>query len=200
MALSNVTQEGGQVMKGLAIIGFSLNSKECSDDAAGDLRMMGYSLFYKNCQEVDMVSKLIFLGVPNSIEKEVIKGTLEEELASLESTLLVTDRDYKLIKTQQENWIKYTVIKEFQQGCPGRMQRRRRKSKETTMQGLGTSYRCISLTTNISRIFVNLQSNARCGINIGAMQHSQLRYWRVRANKGRRQDMYKWFRHMARCN
>jgi hypothetical protein len=65
--------------------------------------MMGCLLFYKKCQEVDMVSKLILLGVPNSIEEEVIKWTLDEELASLESTLLVTDSNYKLTKNQQEN-------------------------------------------------------------------------------------------------
>jgi hypothetical protein len=106
------------VIKGLAIMEFSLNPKECLDNAAGDLRMMGCSLFYKKCQEVDTVSKLILLRVPNSIEEEVIKQTLDEELASLESTLLVTDRDYKLTKTQQENWIKYTVIKEFPAGMP----------------------------------------------------------------------------------
>jgi hypothetical protein len=65
-----------------------------------------------------MVSKLILLGVPNSIKEEVIKRTLDKELASLESTLLVTDRDYKPTRTQQENWIKYAVIKEFPAGMP----------------------------------------------------------------------------------
>ncbi len=57
--------------------------------------MMGWPLFYKKCQEVDMVSKLILMGVLNSIKEEVIKRTLDKKLASLESTLLVTDRDYK---------------------------------------------------------------------------------------------------------
>ncbi len=37
MAFSNVTQDGGRVSKGLVIMGFSLNPKECLDDAAGDL-------------------------------------------------------------------------------------------------------------------------------------------------------------------
>ncbi len=100
IAFSNVTQEGGQVIKGLANMAFSLDPKECLDDAAGDLQMMGCSLFYKKCQEVDTVSKLILLGVPNSIEEEVIKRTLDKELASLESTLLLTDRYYKLTRTQ----------------------------------------------------------------------------------------------------
>ncbi len=48
MAFSNVTQNGGRVIKGLAIImGFALDPKECLVDAAEDLRMMGCSLFYK---------------------------------------------------------------------------------------------------------------------------------------------------------
>ncbi len=68
---SNVTQEGGWVIKGLAIMGFSLDPKECLDNTAGDLRMMGFSLFYKKCQEVDKVSKLILLGVPNSIKEGI---------------------------------------------------------------------------------------------------------------------------------
>ncbi len=75
-------------------------------------------MFNKKCQEVDTVFKLILLGVPNSIKEEVIKQTLDEDLASLESTLLVSGRDYKLTKNQQENWIKYAVIKEFPSRMP----------------------------------------------------------------------------------
>ncbi len=56
MAFSNVSQEGGRVITGSAVMGFSLNPKECLDDAAGDLQMMGCLLFYKKCQEVDTVS------------------------------------------------------------------------------------------------------------------------------------------------
>ncbi len=63
IAFSNVTQEGGRVIMGSAVMGFSLYPKECLEDAAGDLRMMGCSLFYKKCQEVNTVSKLILLGV-----------------------------------------------------------------------------------------------------------------------------------------
>jgi hypothetical protein len=100
MAFLNVSQDGGRVIKGSAIMGFSLDPKKCLDNAAGDLRTMGCSLFYKKCQEVDTVSKLILLGVPNSIKEEVITGILDKELAELESTLLLTDSEYKLIKSQ----------------------------------------------------------------------------------------------------
>jgi hypothetical protein len=118
MAFSNVTRDGGRVIKGPAIMGYSLDPKECLDNAAGDLQRMDCTLFYKKCQGVGTVSKLILLGVPNSIQQELIKLTLDKKLASLESTLLVTDIDYKLTKNQQENWIKYTVIEECPAGMP----------------------------------------------------------------------------------
>jgi hypothetical protein len=41
MAFSNVNQDNGRVIKGSAIMGFSINLKNCLDDAAGDLRTMG---------------------------------------------------------------------------------------------------------------------------------------------------------------
>ncbi len=37
MAFSNVNQDGGRVIKGSAVMGFSIDPKECLDDAAGDL-------------------------------------------------------------------------------------------------------------------------------------------------------------------
>ena len=61
------------------------------DDVAGDLQMMCCSLFYKKCQDVDMVSKLILLGVPNSIKEDVIKEIVNKILVDLECTLLCTD-------------------------------------------------------------------------------------------------------------
>jgi hypothetical protein len=48
MAFSNVNQDNGRVIKGSAIMGFSIDPKNCLDDAAGDLQTMGCSLFYKN--------------------------------------------------------------------------------------------------------------------------------------------------------
>jgi hypothetical protein len=118
MAFLNVTHDGGRVIKGSAVMGFSLDPKECLDNAAGDLRMMGCSLFNKKCQEVDTVSKLILLGVPNSIEEEVIKRTLDEVLADLEGKLLDADSKYKLTKDQHQNWIKYALTREFPPGMP----------------------------------------------------------------------------------
>jgi hypothetical protein len=118
MAFLNVTQDSGRVIKGSAVMGFSLDPKECLDDAAEDLRMMGCSLFYEKCQEVETVSKLTLLGVPNSIKEEVIKRMLDEVLADLEGKLLDTDSKYKLAKDQPQNWIKYAVTREFPPGMP----------------------------------------------------------------------------------
>jgi len=118
MAFSNVNQDNSKVIKGSAIMGFSINPKNCLDDAAEDLQTMGCSLFYKKCQEVDTVSKLILLGAPNSIEEEVIKDTLDKVLSELECTLLQTDSEYKLTKDQRQNWINYVVNREFLPGMP----------------------------------------------------------------------------------
>jgi hypothetical protein len=118
MAFLTVTQDNGKVIKGSAIMGFSINPKNCLDDAAGYLRTMGCSLFYKKCQEVDTVSKLILLGVPNSIEEDVIKDTLDKVLSELECTLLQTDSEYKLTKDQCQNWINYAVNRDFPPGMP----------------------------------------------------------------------------------
>ncbi len=79
---------------------------------------MRCSFFYKKCQEVDTVSKLILLGVPNSIKEKVIQRTLNKVLVDLECTLLDTDREYKLTKEQRQKWIKYGVTKEFPSGIP----------------------------------------------------------------------------------
>jgi hypothetical protein len=37
MAFSNVNQDGGRVIKESAVMGFSIDPKECLDDATGDL-------------------------------------------------------------------------------------------------------------------------------------------------------------------
>ncbi len=49
-AFDNVSQDGGRVIKGLAIMGFTNDPQRCLNKAAGDLRMMGCAIFYKRCQ------------------------------------------------------------------------------------------------------------------------------------------------------
>jgi hypothetical protein len=44
-AFDNVNANGGRVIKGLAITGFTENPQQCREDAAGDLRMMGCAIF-----------------------------------------------------------------------------------------------------------------------------------------------------------
>jgi len=53
--------------------------------------------------------------VPNSIEEEVIKDTLDKVLLELEQDLIKTDSDYKLTKG---HWIDYAVTGEFPPGMP----------------------------------------------------------------------------------
>ncbi len=57
------------MIKGSGLMGFELDPQQCLEEAGGDLRSMGCSIFFKKCQEVNTVLNLIFLGVPNSIAK-----------------------------------------------------------------------------------------------------------------------------------
>jgi hypothetical protein len=68
-AFNNVSANGGRVIKGLAIMGFTENLQQCLEDAAGDLRMMGCTIFYKKCQEVDTVTSQILIGMLNTIKR-----------------------------------------------------------------------------------------------------------------------------------
>jgi hypothetical protein len=102
-AFDNINAEAGCTIKGSAVMGFTENPEQCLNEAAGKLQTMGCSIFYKKCQEVDTVSSLILIGVPNTIEEEVIQETLDVELIKIKQTLLTTDRTYKLTKEQSKN-------------------------------------------------------------------------------------------------
>ncbi len=114
----NINAEAGCTIKGSAVMGFTENPEQCLDKAAGNLRTMGCLIFHTKCQEVDTVSSQILIGVPNTIEEEVIKTTLDKELKKIEQTLLTTDRTYKLTKEQSKNWIRYVVVRDYPMGMP----------------------------------------------------------------------------------
>jgi hypothetical protein len=115
-AFDNMSQNGGRVMKELAVMEFTNDPQRCLDDAAGDLRMMGCAVFYRKCQEVDTVATQILVRVPNTIEEEIIKQTMDGELKVLEKNLLLTDKNYKLMREQSKNWVKYSVVRGFPAG------------------------------------------------------------------------------------
>jgi hypothetical protein len=81
-------------------MGFSKDPRQCLDEANGDLQMMGCSLFYKKCQEADIILRLILIRAPNQIEEEIIYQTMDKELQCLEHKLLLTNKEYKIPKSQ----------------------------------------------------------------------------------------------------
>jgi hypothetical protein len=74
----------------------------CLDDASGDLQMLGCAIYYKKCQEVDMVATQVLVGAPNTIEEDIIKQTMDEELMVIEQKLLLMNKDYKLTRSQSK--------------------------------------------------------------------------------------------------
>ncbi len=106
------------MIKGSAIMGFTSNPEQCLDKAAGDLCTMGCTIYYKKCQEVDTVMSQILIGVPNTIEEEIIKQMLDKELKNIKQILLKNDKEYKLTREQSNNWIRYKVMRDFPAGMP----------------------------------------------------------------------------------
>ncbi len=80
-----VMKDRGRIIKGSGIIGFKGDPQTCLDKAGGDLRMLNCcSIFYKRCQEIDTIAKLMLLGVPNSINNKQIQRIMYRELIELE--------------------------------------------------------------------------------------------------------------------
>jgi hypothetical protein len=104
--VNNGHTNGGRVIKGFAIMGFTDNPEQCLNKAAGDLWMMGCTIFYKECQEVDTVTSQVLIGVPNTIKEEIIKQMMDKELTRIKQTLLLTNKDYKLTRDQSNNWMR----------------------------------------------------------------------------------------------
>jgi hypothetical protein len=57
---------------------------------------------------------------------------MDEELQRLEHKLLLTNKEYKIPKSQLFKWIKFAVVQEFRQECHGREQRKKNRNKALT--------------------------------------------------------------------
>jgi hypothetical protein len=102
-AFDNINADGGCTIKGSAIMGIAGDSEQCLDKAAGDLCKMGCAIYYKKCQEVDTVMSQILIGVPNTIEEEMIKQMLDKELKNIKQILLKNNKEYKLTREHSNN-------------------------------------------------------------------------------------------------
>ncbi len=62
---------------------------------------MGCAIYFKQCQEVNTVARQLLLGAPNTIEEEVIRSTLDDELKLVELRLVKENNaEYKYSKHQ----------------------------------------------------------------------------------------------------
>ncbi len=139
-AFNNVTQEGGRVIRGSTLMGFLQDPKMCLDKASGDLRSM--AIFYKKCQEVDIIARLILLGAPNTIKEDIIKQMLDEELKLVEQKLLLVNNKYKISKSQWSKWLNYAVEQEFPAGMPW-------EGAEEKKQKQGTNNACLAYILHV---------------------------------------------------
>jgi len=149
-----------------------------------------------------VVSKLILLGVPNSIKEDVIKDTLDEVLSELECTLLQTDSKYKLTKDQKANWINDAVNREFPLGMPWEDAEEKKKKQGGNNARLAyvlhvyqPGYNRISKLCHMAK-----QRKLWCGPTIGETRPLQLKYRRTIANKAKQSAISRWYRPMGRSS
>jgi hypothetical protein len=99
-------------------MGFKGDPQTCLEDAAGDLRMLNCcSIFYKKCQEVNTIPKLMLLGAPNSIDEKQILNIMDAELKELEEKER-NDPKSSVNCFNEREWVKYAITKEYLPGMP----------------------------------------------------------------------------------
>ncbi len=95
---------------------FLADPQTCLDNAVGYLRMMGCSIFYKKCLEVDIVATQVLIGAPDTIKEDIVKQTMDKEFKVFKQKLLLMNKDYKLTWSQSKKWITYAVVREYPAG------------------------------------------------------------------------------------
>jgi hypothetical protein len=60
-AFNSISQEGGRVIEGSAVMGFADEPQKFLEEAAGDLWMMNCTIFYKKCREKAILFCLQFV-------------------------------------------------------------------------------------------------------------------------------------------
>jgi hypothetical protein len=79
--------------------------------------MLNCSIFYKKCQEVNTVAKLMLLGTPNSINEKQILNVMDAELKEY----VKEEQNDPMSPVNHFNareWVKYAIIKEYPPGIP----------------------------------------------------------------------------------
>jgi hypothetical protein len=180
------------VIKGLAVMGFTDAPQRCLDSAAGNLRMMGCAIFYTRCQEVDTVATQKLVGAPNTIQEEIIKQTMDKELKVLEKKLLLTDKNYKLMREQSKNWVKYVVVRGFSAGMPWEDTEEKEQKQGTINARLAYILQVYQANYKQMKTLLAYQRKRMSGTNTGETQHLQLSYQTNVVHKEQRPIISKW--------
>jgi hypothetical protein len=88
--------------------------------------MLNSNIFYKKCQEVDTITRLMLLGAPNTIDDKQIHKIMDEELMELKK---VEKEDPKSPVAWFDNrtWVKYSITCKYLWECHGREWKRRNR-------------------------------------------------------------------------
>jgi hypothetical protein len=74
--------------------------------------MLNYSIFYKICQEVNTIAKLMLLGTPNSVDEKQILNVMDAELKELDREEQNNPKS-PVNHFNKREWVKYAITKEY---------------------------------------------------------------------------------------
>ena len=112
------TQSGRTVRLSL-ILGSSVPiTHQLLDEVRHDTSKLGVTFWYKPHQEVDTMTRLVFLGAPNNANKEEAKEIIDKVLCPLEQHLLATDPKTYPSEVFGLPWPNFAVVSEQPTGQP----------------------------------------------------------------------------------
>ena len=90
-----------------------------------------------------MVARQLLLSAPNTIEEEVIRRTIDEELKQIEQRLISDNNaEYKYPQHCLSKWLKYAVVREFPGGMPW-------EGAKEKKQKQGTNNACLAFVLRV---------------------------------------------------
>lgn len=111
--------QAGRTIKLSLVLGSTLEiNAQLLEEIRYDTQLLGVNFWYKPHQEVDTVSRLVFLGAPNNANKAEVAEIITNTLKPLEKHLLSTDPTIYPPEVFGRPWPKFAIVSEQPTGQP----------------------------------------------------------------------------------
>ena len=112
------TQSGRTVKLSLVLGSTVVIDHQLLEEIRYDTQELNVTFWYKPHQEVDTVSRIVFLGAPNNANKNEIAEIINDTLQPLEKHLVDTDPSIYKPEIFNQPWPKFAIVSEQPTGQP----------------------------------------------------------------------------------